>query len=378
MSGRRLVQGLLMAVVAAGPAGARVQKGLVVHEWGTFTSIAGENGVPVEWDARKGPKDLPSFVYTAEGLVQGRGDRTYKQYGKGDFHLVRMETPVLYFYSDEEREVSVRVDFPKGRMTEWYPHALTPKPGDGGFIDWGRFRVVPALKAPLFAEAAASHYYAAREVDASELQVCGGQGTEVEKFLFYRGVGDFALPLRAHLEGGRVAISGASAGRAMIFERKGDRVGYRWVEPSAGGISVDRPVLSGSLPGALEALQADLASTGLYPKEAAAMIKTWRDQWFEEGLRVFYVLPRADTDAVLPLHIDPVPQEVVRTLVGRLELLTPEQEQAMRSELDRLHEVPRDEADRQLFARFGRFTEPLRQRVASQPSCVAHPAECRF
>jgi hypothetical protein len=344
----------------ARPAGARVEKGLVVHEWGTFTTVAGQDGVPVEWDARKGPKDLPSFVYTAESLAQERGDRTYKVYGKGDFHLVRMETPVLYFYSDAEREVSARVDFPKGRITEWYPHALTPKPGDGGFIDWGRFKVMPSLRAPLPTEGAASHYYAAREVDASELQLCGGPATEVEKFLFYRGVGDFALPLKARLDGGKVALSGTTAGQVMIFERQGDRVGYRWVEANG---TVDRPSLDATLPTALESLEKDLVATGLYPKEAAAMIKTWRDQWFEDGLRVFYVLPRATTDAVLPLRIEPAPEQVVRVLVGRLEVLTPEQEHAMRSELDRLRSVPHDEAEQQLYARFGRFTEPLRARV---------------
>jgi hypothetical protein len=182
----------------------------------------------------------------------------------------------------------------------------------------------------------------------------------VEKFLFYRGVGDFALPLRARLDGGKVSLTGVSAGKVMIFERRGERVGYRWVEANG---TVDRPSLDATLADALKSLDGDLGSMGLYPKEAAAMIKTWRDQWFEDGLRVFYVLPRATTDAVLPLHIEPAPEHLVRVLVGRLEILTPEQEHSMRSELDRLRSLPREEADRQLYARFGRFTEPLRARV---------------
>ena len=32
-----------------------------------------------------------------------------------------METPVIYIYSDEEREVSLKVGFPKGLLTQWYP-----------------------------------------------------------------------------------------------------------------------------------------------------------------------------------------------------------------------------------------------------------------
>jgi hypothetical protein len=48
-----------------------------------------------------------------------------------------------------------------------------------------------------------------------------------------------------------------------------------------------------------------LVSSGLYEKEADAMIKTWRDSWFEEGMRIFYILPRGITDSTLPLQIDP-------------------------------------------------------------------------
>ena len=42
------------------------------------------------------------------------------------------------------------------------------------------------------------------------------------------------------------------------------------------------------------------------------MIETWKDSWFEEGLRVFYVLPRLTTDEVLPLTVEPLPKEFVR------------------------------------------------------------------
>ncbi len=52
-------------------------------------------------------------------------------------------------------------------------------------------------------------------------------------------------------------------------------------------------------------LETLLARHGLYPKEAEAMVKTWEDSWFEEGFRVFYVLPRQQTDAILPLEITP-------------------------------------------------------------------------
>jgi len=36
-----------------------------------------------------------------------------------------------------------------------------------------------------------------------------------------------------------------------------------------------------------------------------AMLETWRDSWFEEGMRVFYILPRATVDTLLPFRSSP-------------------------------------------------------------------------
>src|SRR6185436_13305995 len=70
---------------------------LVVHEWGTFTSIAGKQGVSVEWRPLLGASDLPAFVYTADGVTSGRGLRSGRQCLKCNYEaLIRMETPVLY------------------------------------------------------------------------------------------------------------------------------------------------------------------------------------------------------------------------------------------------------------------------------------------
>ena len=44
---------------------------LVVHEWGTFTSIAGKNGVALEWRPLNGASDLPKFVNS----IQSNGSR---------------------------------------------------------------------------------------------------------------------------------------------------------------------------------------------------------------------------------------------------------------------------------------------------------------
>jgi len=62
--------------------------GLTVHEWGTFTSVAGEDGNSVNWNVLGGKDDLPRFV--------NDNYHCFKRLLTGS---VRMETPVLYFYT---------------------------------------------------------------------------------------------------------------------------------------------------------------------------------------------------------------------------------------------------------------------------------------
>src|ERR1700737_2659985 len=93
---------------------------LIVHEWGTFTSIAGKDGVALEWRPLNGGTDLPKFVHTSEKTDLGL------RHANGKAQLIaaiRMETPVIYFYANREMSVSTSVAFPKGKITEWYPQA---------------------------------------------------------------------------------------------------------------------------------------------------------------------------------------------------------------------------------------------------------------
>src|SRR6202521_5095623 len=86
---------------------------LTVHEWGTFTSIAGADGTAVEWLPQTGPTDLPCFVERNRFNVKG-----------SLWGTVRMETPVLYFYAGRETTVNVRVRFRQGAITEWFPRGV--------------------------------------------------------------------------------------------------------------------------------------------------------------------------------------------------------------------------------------------------------------
>ena len=104
------------AAVGTGPAVAPAR--LVVHEWGTFTRFSGSDGAPVGFHPNNA--DLPGFVYSEDG------DPNVKRVRLAQDGTVSMETPVIYFYTDKEIRASVRVNFPKGWITEWYPFAAAP------------------------------------------------------------------------------------------------------------------------------------------------------------------------------------------------------------------------------------------------------------
>ncbi|MFO0595598.1 MAG: hypothetical protein U0228_09845 [Myxococcaceae bacterium] len=339
---------LTLAAVLASPP-------YVLHEWGTFTSVAGADGAAISWRPLATPSDLPSFVYA-------RGSRDGFP-GKGETRgTVRMETPVIYFYAKEPLTLSLKVSFKNGVITEWYPWARTDFPGST--VDWGQFKVVPGGQDALPREKQPSHYYPAREVDAAQVRVCQGDdvGTaQVERFLFYRGVGTFDVPLRAKLVGDTLELTGPR-GPAVVFENRGGQVGFTRVTLGDAALKVSRPALSSTKADAQADVLALLLGSGLYEKEARAMVETWKDTWFEEGLRVISLVPRGMTDDVLPLEAVPTPSESVRVLVGRFEVLTDE----------RVAQAKKMALAAKSLQPLGRFAEPLlvRARASATPAEV--------
>ena len=343
-----------------------VYSGLTAHEWGTFTSIAGRNGSAVEWLPLTGSTDLPGFVehFRYDGFKLGlRG-------------TVRMETPVLYFYDSREETVSVKVSFAKGLITEWYPHAAHVEPAanifDGtllqphpdGSIAWDSVTISPNVTEEFPRENSGNHYYAARMTSSTPLRVQSSAGEQQEKFLFYRGVSTFSVPLSAtlipsgelHVENhGQEEIS-----NTILFERRGEKVGYR----IGGGLQkdaiLDPPELTGTIGDLGRELEGMFVAQGLYQDEAHAMVETWRGSWFEEGSRLLYIVPRTFVDGVLPLSIHPAPAQTVRVFVGRLEIVTPATERAVERAL-----ATHDNATLKMF---GRFLEPILETMIQKES----------
>jgi len=316
---------------------------LIVHEWGTFTSVAGRNGQSVSWAPLEASADLPCFVHR-----MGNG---YAKYEPG---LVRMETPVDYFYSPIPMKVNVHVEFPQGSITEWYPKAMNPGPYHS--IDWTDLSIKPGAQPQLPTTKGESRYFAARATDSTPLQA----GDENEKFLFYRGMANFKVPVEPVMEGNGVEVYNNGTTPiplAILFENQNGHIGYRVAHNITDSTSLYSPDLNGSLNNLRTELTAALEQAGLYPKEAAAMIETWHDSWFEEGMRVIYLMPRASVDAVLPLKITPV-KEVQRVFVGRVEVLSPWTERTIRAAMET--------GNAKTLEKFGRFLSPFLAQIAEK------------
>jgi hypothetical protein len=142
---------------------------------------------------------------------------------------------------------------------------------------------------------------------------------------------------------------------AILFERRGERVGYRLTGALTEATTVNPPVLNGSVDSLCGDLEEILVDKGLYREEAHAMVETWKDSWFEEGSRLIYIVPSAFIDKVLPLTIDPAPGQIVRVFAGRLEIMTPATATAVKTALAHNDEATLD--------KYGRFLEPILQNL---------------
>ena len=360
-----------MAAIVQTQNDARARVPFTVHEWGTFTSIAGSDGRAMPWRPLTGPSELPCFVQELNpGSVKtGRGGIPALS------ATVRMETPVLYFYSQTKQTVRARVDFPHGIMSEWYPRASVPPVAPVptmqnalGALEWTSVDLVPGMSERFPTEPGeASHYYAARKTDATPVRV----GDQQEKFLFYRGIASFDVPIAATVSAnGAIEVRNDRAhpiGRFVLFERRGAQLGYRIERDVRGDVTIGRPALTATVESMRADLRELLTSEGLYPREAAAMVETWRDSWFEEGVRLFYLLPQQTVDSILPLQIEPRPSAVQRVFVGRVEIVTPE----IQSDLRRaLHT-----GDQAILRKYGKFLEPMTTFLRARPGALPDDAK---
>lgn len=374
----RLVLAAVAGLLPAPSARAAETHPVIVHEWGTFTSLQDESGANLG-GINVDDEPVPWFVC-------GDGGRTVvPQHGEGNFGLppysmgkawalndpavtLRLETPVLYIYAPKGIQpqsvppLTVHVAFNGGVLSQFYPHAtfsgltaingmhegaLTSSTTTG--LTWGGVRLGSTLSPPSTDDPV---WTTPRETSAPILQVDAPRRPDgsaagepaAEHFLFYRGVGHLDAPLRLRqLEAGgpmqlylaRGAI-GVPLPGWLVEIRPDGTCAFRAVEErkDAGEFNLvflgdvnssfaNADFSTANLSGLQAAMQAELVKQGLYPDEASAMLRTWEVSYFKSpGLRFFYIVPRVWTDRVLPLQVTGAPTRITRVMVGRIELIS--------------------------------------------------------
>ena len=363
---------------------------LVVHEWGTFTQVFGSDGTVLNGLEREEER-LPPFVYGHAGLENGGltnpqgGGLSHLLWRKGMRRPVmgvnaKMETPVIYFYADEPMQAQVEVEWKGGTISQWYPQRsggeIPPSIGevpslnalsvdaainqetsrftkDGGInffegyegsIKWdvsvsekGRYD-----QADLFKGSETVSWLHPRIPDTSLLTTSEG---ESESYLFYRGLGRLDSKVSFSVDESETLKMTNNFREpipfVMVFKNGSQGVSSLSISQGiAPGeilqVLVDEMVTSTQdwQKKAYQEMRAGLIDSGLYSAEAEAMIQTWWRSYFATPCfgscpRVFWVMPNAQVEEVLPLNVSPQPDELTRVLVGRAEILTPSAEESL-------------------------------------------------
>ena len=349
----------------------------VAHEWGTFTTLQTSNGQMLE-GLQTDEETLPQFVYALANIDNTGFESTcylvHRLFGhKVERHnydmssmsckgfkgvsgfndvTVKMETPVIYFYSPEEKEVNVKVNFPNGTISEWYPERTDGEPlidnstimidlakPTEGFIEWDATVLAPDNQ-PAYTNAEeqeTEQWIRPRATAANLLQASNG---EIEKFLFYRGIANLDMPLRVEFNYKEELLLTNNyeedIAYALVYDKKEGLPANVWWSgaiPANCHKLIPQPdiqITEQELENYMQQFEDKLVEAGLYQDEAKSMLATWQESYFEHpGLKVFWVLPRSLTDAILPIDITPVPDKMERVLVGRSEILFPEEEQSI-------------------------------------------------
>lgn len=375
----KAIASLLFVASAVAQAGPVYQ----LHEWGTFTTVSGSDGVLLDGLQRE-EEQLPAFVHSHFGLENGQAPdmaeyvRMANRHGTPGFNppnskglgerpvaavTVKMETPVIYFHSEETSpfQASVKVGFEGGTISQWYPQRSggetlpePPAPADPaksptplaawtidfsksyrGAIEWKLDVLPPSADLALFKPGDNVGWLRARQPVTNALRTSNG---ETEGYLFYRGIGNFQSGLETRVDKNETLhLANQTAGKipyAVVFDLTDGEI--RWSEmkdgiAEGGQIAVSESELKTEPAGfptpLYQAMRHGLAGCGLTDAEARSMVETWWKSYFEApGLRVFWVLPTDKTNQILPLQVSPEPQSIVRVIVGRSEVMRPRQE----------------------------------------------------
>jgi hypothetical protein len=359
---------LCVCLLAFSACAARAEAPLVVHEWGTFTSLQDEEGKAIG-GINTDDEPVPNFVHCFGTRLLIPPNAPLPNFAKGVPRChpdvtMRLETPVLYFYPSagwKPQPVDVHVAFRGGWLTEFYPDAVSKVPGNdagtighiksniSGELTWKNLMLGAEGTGP---ETTEKVWLAPRDVKSATVKTANGEN---EKFLFYRGVGNVNAPLRiVRNEADKtLEVRDNHPILSMLNAEDNLRISAAWlVDVRPDGTCAFKPLgklewgkgIRATMPSTLNAdgfsatnmlrlkneMRRALIAEGLFTDEADALLKTWEVSYFKNpGLRFFYLCPREDIDGALPLEIS-VPDKTTRVMIGRIEIVTPEQRALLR------------------------------------------------
>jgi hypothetical protein len=400
---RQLIAASLLAAVLGAPAAGAAEP-LVIHEWGTFTSLQDEQGRTIG-GLNVDEEFLPPFVHDLHPVHIGSTSevprtRVFKGMSACNPTVtMRLETPVVYVHlptGQASATFDLRATFHGGFLSQFYPLAepsvdgrvlrwedVTTRdlvngkevsqtirelqgqgPGQNGATTWQRWQA-PELRATTTStltwrgiraggpsaapETGSPIWLAPRAVTAANLAV----GKEHERYLFYRGLAHLDAPLVAKrsADGRSLRVTPRlpdldpdTVPRLWLADLRGDgTAAFHAVEAATRHLrSLDEPAFSdipatftaddystGRLATLRQELHAALVADGLFADEAQALLNTWEASYFKApGQRLFFLVPRAWTDRVLPLTVS-IPAVTTRAMMGRIEVVSPAQRRAL-------------------------------------------------
>ncbi len=306
------------------PADAPAKPDLIVHEWGVISVY---NDVELaNADMRAEWAGLPKFV---NGQIDGR---------KVPEYMGPVLAPVIYFHTAQPITLSVKVDFPGGKPAVWWPSTVTPARGGQQrannpepplkSLNWQvQLKSPEAVKVQPMA-LPKDHWMAAlREVKAEDVfvnQPFGG-GVQKDKFIYYDGLLPKPKAALVTVTGDNVGIRNQAKyplhDVTVVDLRNVRKIRVARVEKlDAGGEVKAVSFIEGDQTkwpsDGIATLVKQLQAAGLFEDEAKALASVWQKTFFEtEGISVFYRLPQAVYDQLLPLTLSMKPEKVVRTML---------------------------------------------------------------
>ena len=225
---------------------------LTVHEWGTFTSVAGRDGKAVQRLPLAGPNDLPCFVeyfqnrlYKSFGPIVAEVQKAPVDYAKARSQLlgpIRMETPSFTFTGRSPRKLTCVWHSRRASSRSGIQRLLSIKrrsareflpmsANTGATITWKNVEVLPPNTGASFPKAP-PRVITTRLARRMQIRFVWAGRT---KSFFYRGVGGFPVPINVTVtDAGKIHIKHlAGKPGAILFDKprwKARLYGRRYLE----------------------------------------------------------------------------------------------------------------------------------------------------